>query len=138
VAVSEGRALVAWADRGRGRPSVEVVYWVKGAAPSRPQALAVAGRGGAEVVGSPAVAAAGAGRFAIAWAEVAGASAYLRVAVLSPEGTVVGEPVSSPALEQSPPALDLALAEGGRGLLAYLMPVGKGAELAAMPVLCGD
>jgi hypothetical protein len=136
VAAADGRALVAWVERSEGRPMLQFAHWGKSAAPSRPVALAAAG----DVVGSPSVASLGKGRFLVVWSEMQSGTARVRVAMLGAEGTLVGTPLGTPALEHAPVAVDVAALADGHGLVTYLAPTPgqKTAELVGISLLCGD
>lgn len=138
VALSNGVALVVWADR----PSTDDPWrlrWVRfkaGDAAGEPQAFSPPAGGAGGNAMSPGVAALADGRFLLVWTEGPQARHDVRALTLSSEGAPVGAPLAISNEGVNAGQGQAAIGKDGRGLVAFLESNANGFQLVATPVSC--
>jgi len=140
VALNDGEAIAAWADRAStGDPwSLRWVAFKAGEAPGAPKVFAPPPGGQGGNVMAPGLAAVPGGRFLLVWTEGPATLHHVRALTLSSEGAPIGPP-----LEISPDGANAgqgqaAVVAGGAGVVAFLESEDGGFRVAAVPITCGD
>jgi len=131
-------AVVAWAQREtKTAPwSVHWTRWRSGAEAEKSRALPIPPGGPGERALAPSVALLDRGRFLLAWTEGATSRHQVRAQVIDENDHPVGEPMAISPAEVVAGQEQIAIAEGGRGAVAYLSSKGRSFELMATPIAC--
>ncbi len=145
VAAQDGAVLVAWADRAQpSEPwSLRWMRFVPGDASAEPKAFVPSEGGLGEHAMSPAITAAGQGRFVIAWTEGPVSNHQVRAQTISGSGTPLGMAMGISDSGVNAGQAQLAILPDGHGVVAYLASSGTtGAagktnyEVLATPIVC--
>jgi hypothetical protein len=140
VAASGGAVMVVWADRaGEGDPwGLRWMRFAPGDASADAKRFAPPEGGLGEQAMSPAIAAAGPGRFLLVWTEGPVSSHQVRAQTLSAAGTPLGPPLTISTEGVNAGQAQVAVTAEGRGVVAYLASGagGKSYEVLATPVVC--
>lgn len=131
-------ALAAWAEQGAGSPSwsIRFVRWRPGSPPPPPQDFALpAGGLGAHAM-SPSLAAIDADRVVVAWTEGPVARHQVRAQLVDARGARIGEPITLSPDATNAGQGQLAMANDGRGVVAFFAQAAGGFELEATAIAC--
>ncbi len=138
IAVSGDRVMIAWADRASKEEPWMVRYVTLRAGEDATQAKAFtppAGGLGGDTM-SPSLASLGAGRFLIVWTEGPVSSHQVR-GVAFADGGAVGDAFTASAEGVNAGQGQVAVTEGGHGVVAFLSSTGpKSFGIAAAPIQC--
>jgi len=137
LAASGDRVMVAWADRAT-KEDPWMVRWATfhpGDTTATPKPFALPPGGLGDQVMSPGLASLGAGRFFIVWTEGAVSNHQVRGAVMGENG-ITGDPIIASADGANAGQGQVAVLEGGKGVVAFLVGSGKAFEIAATPIQC--
>ena len=129
--------MVAWADRAT-KEDPWMVRWATfhpGDTTATPKPFALPPGGLGDQVMSPGLASLGAGRFFIVWTEGAVSNHQVRGAVMGENG-ITGDPIIASADGANAGQGQVAVLEGGKGVVAFLVGSGKAFEIAATPIQC--
>jgi len=142
VAAQDGAVLVAWADRGQpSEPwSLRWMRFAPGDASADAKAFVPSGGGLGEHAMSPAIAAAGQGRFVMAWTEGPVSNHQVRAQTITGSGTPLGNAMGISDSGVNAGQAQLAILPDGHGVVAYLASSGTGPkasyEVLATPIVC--
>jgi hypothetical protein len=142
VAAQDGAVLVAWADRAQpSEPwSLRWMRFVPGEASVEAKAFVPSEGGLGEHAMSPALAAAGQGRFVIAWTEGPVATHQVRAQTITGSGAPLGTAMAISDSGVNAGQAQLAILPDGHGVVAYLASSGGGPkgsyEVLATPIVC--
>jgi hypothetical protein len=142
IAVNEGIAIAAWADR----PSPDDPWQLRltrfkaGEAADEPRAFKPPPGGKGEEAMSPALAVVPGGRFLLVWTEGPTSAHAVRAVTLSADGTATGKAIAISADGVNAGQGQAALTASGRGLVAFLQSSTSGDtsafHVAAAPIVC--
>jgi hypothetical protein len=139
IALQDGVAFVAWADRA-SQDEPWRVRWARfrqGEAPGEPVTLVPPGGGSSEQTMSPTIIAVPGRRFLLVWTEGPQARHDVRALTLSEDGTPIGAPLVVSAQGSNAGQAQAAITSSGRGLIAFLESTDDGFEVTAAPIACG-
>ncbi len=140
IALNDGVALSAWADRASSREpwSLRWVRFKAGDAPGTPKTFTPphGGQGGQAM--SPGLAAVPGGRFLLVWTEGPTSFHHVRALTLSTEGAPVGSPLEISADGANAGQGQAAVGAAGTGLVAFLESADGGFRVVATPITCGE
>ena len=140
VALNEGVAMAAWADRASSSEpwSLRWVRFKAGDTPGTPKAFAPppGGQGGQAM--SPGLAAVPGGRFLLVWTEGPASFHHVRALTVSGEGAPVGAPLEISADGANAGQGQAAVTAEGAGLVAFLESADGGFRVVATPITCGE
>jgi len=140
VALNDGVAIAAWADRtSPDNPwSLRWVRFKAGEAPGTPRAFVPppGGQGGQAM--SPGLAAVPGGRFLLVWTEGPMSFHHVRALTLSSDGDPVGRPLAISADGANAGQGQAAVSPAGTGIVAFLESTEDGFRVAAAPIACGS
>lgn len=133
-----GEALAAWAELDPKSPSwrLRFVRWRPGSPPPAPSDFAVPSGGLGAHAMSPSLAAIGGDRVVVAWTEGPVAQHQVRAQMIDAHGSAVGDAVTLSPDGANAGQGQLAMANDGRGLIAFFAQVGNGFALEATAVRC--
>jgi hypothetical protein len=140
VALNDGVALAAWADRASSGDSWRL-RWVRFKAGDPPGAARTFTPPASVQNGpamSPGLAAVPGGRFLLVWTEGSASFHHVRALTLSEDGAPVGPPLEISADGANAGEGQAAVGAGGRGLVAFLESQDGGYRIAATPIACGE
>jgi hypothetical protein len=140
IALNDGVAIVAWADRASADAPWQI-RWVRfkaGEAPGSPNAFTPPGSSAGVHAMSPALTSVPGGRFLLVWTEGPTSHHRVRALTLSSDGTPVGG-----ALEISEDGINAgqgqaAVNAAGKGLVAFLASVDSGFQVKARSIACAS
>jgi len=139
IALQDGVALVAWADRASADEPwrVRQVRFRVGDAPGEPATFAPPLGGPGEQTMSPAVVAAPGGRFLLVWTEGPQARHDVRALTLGEDGSPIGSPLVISTAGVNAGQAQAAVTASGRGVVAFLESKDNGEfEVAVTPISC--
>jgi GYF domain 2 len=142
VAAQDGAVLVAWADRAQPTEpwSLRWMRFAPGDASGEAKGFVPGGGGLGEHAMSPAIAAAGQGRFVIAWTEGPVSNHQVRAETITGSGVALGTAMGISDSGVNAGQAELAILPDGHGVVAYLASSGGGAkasyEVLATPIVC--
>ncbi len=142
VAAQDGAVLVAWADRAQ--PSAPwALRWMRftpGEASAEAKAFVPSEGGLGEHAMSPAIAAAGQGRFVLVWTEGPVSNHQVRAQTISGSGAPIGTAMAVSDSGVNAGQAQLAILPDGHGIVASLASAGSGPkaayEILATPIVC--
>jgi hypothetical protein len=138
IAVQDGVAIVAWADRA-SQDDPWKVRWVRfkeGDAPGQPAMFTPPGAREEQTM-SPALVAVPGKRFLLVWTEGPQSRHGVRALTLSEDGTPIGEPLVVSADGVNAGQGQAAVTASGHGVIAFLESTDDGFGVTATPVHCG-
>jgi hypothetical protein len=141
VAAQDGAVLVAWADRAQPTDPW-LLRWMRfapGDATVEAKAFVPSEGGLGEQSMSPTIAAAGQGRFVIAWTEGPVSNHQVRAQTISGSGVPLGNAMGISDSGVNAGQAELAILPDGHGVVAYLASSGAGGkayEVLATPIVC--
>jgi hypothetical protein len=142
VAAQDGAVLVAWADRAQpSEPwSLRWTRFAPGEASAEAKAFVPSEGGLGEHAMSPAIAAAGQGRFVLVWTEGPVSNHQVRAQTISGSGTPLGNAMAISDSGVNAGQAQLAILPDGHGVVASLASSGSGPkaayEILATPIVC--
>jgi hypothetical protein len=142
VAAQDGAVLVAWADRGQpSEPwSLRWMRFAPGDASAEAKGFVPSEGGLGEHAMSPAIAAAGQGRFVMAWTEGPVSNHQVRAQTITGSGAPLGTAMGISDSGVNAGQAQLAILPDGHGVVAYLASSGTGPkasyEVLATPIVC--
>jgi hypothetical protein len=141
VAAQDGAVLVAWADRAQPSDpwSLRWMRFAPGDATVEAKAFVPSEGGLGEQSMSPTIAAAGQGRFVIAWTEGPVSNHQVRAQTISGSGVPIGNAMGISDSGVNAGQAELAILPDGHGVVAYLASSGTGGkayEVLATPIVC--
>lgn len=140
VAISNSIVMVAWADR----PSNDAPWhlrwtrFIAGSAAGSANEFTPPAGGKGEPYMSPAIAPVPGGRFLLVWTEGPASGHVVRALTVGADGAPVGAPLDLSDEASNAGEAQAAINEAGDGVVAYLQSGGKGFEVAAITVSCGQ
>jgi hypothetical protein len=139
VAINDGVAVVAWADRASPDDPWRL-RWVRfkaGEAPGEPGTFTPPAGGKGEQAMSPGLAAVPGGRFLLVWTEGPATRHDVRALTLSREGQPIGKPLDISRRSVNAGQGQAAVNTSRQGLVAFLESSGDGFQVVATPIACG-
>ena len=142
VAAQDGAVLVAWADRGQpSEPwSLRWMRFAPGDATVEAKPFVPSEGGLGEHAMSPTIAAAGQGRFVMAWTEGPVSTHQVRAQTMTGSGAPLGTAMAISDSGVNAGQAQLAILPDGHGVVAYLASAGTGPkagyEVLATPIVC--
>jgi hypothetical protein len=138
VAIQDGIAVVAWADR----PSSDEPWrlrWVRfraGLAPGEAMTFTPPPGGKGEQAMAPSIVAVRGGRFLLVWTEGPQAQHDVRALTLAEDGRPVGGPLDISASSANAGQAQAAVTDSGRAVVAFFELTDAGFDIAATSVTC--
>lgn len=139
VAINDGVAVVAWADRAAPDDPWRL-RWVRfkvGEAPGEPGTFTPPAGGKGEQAMSPGLTAVPGGRFLLVWTEGPATRHDVRALTLSREGQPIGKPLDISRRSVNAGQGQAAVNTSRQGLVAFLESSGDGFQVVATPIACG-
>ena len=142
IAAQDGAVLVAWADRAQpSQPwSLRWMRFAPGDASAEAKAFVPSEGGLGEHAMSPAIGAAGQGRFLLAWTEGPVSNHQVRAQTITGSGLPLGTAMAISDSGVNAGQAQLGMLQDGHGLVAYLASSGTGPkaayEVLATPIVC--
>ena len=142
VAAQDGAVLVAWADRAQPSDpwALRWVRFVPGDATADAKAFVPSEGGLGEHAMSPAIAAAGQGRYVLVWTEGPVSNHQVRAQTISGSGAPIGTAMAISDSGVNAGQAQLAILPDGHGVVASLASSGTGPkaayEVLATPIVC--
>jgi hypothetical protein len=140
VAIANGIAMVAWADRVSADEPWHL-RWTRFKTGAAPDQAAVfqppAGGKGAQAM-SPGLTALSGGRFLLVWTEGPTSAHDVRAQTLSADGHPIGAPLVVSSEGNNAGQGQAAVNASGQGIIAFLESRGDGFEVAAASIACGN
>jgi hypothetical protein len=142
IAAQDGAVVVAWADRAQPSDpwSLRWMRFAPGDATADAKGFVPSEGGLGEHAMSPAIAAAGSGRFVLAWTEGPVSNHQVRAQTITAGGVPIGVAMSISDSGVNAGQAQVAIRPDGRGVVAYLASSGGGPkapyEVLATPIAC--
>jgi len=142
VAAQDGAVLVAWADRGQASApwALRWMRFAPGEASAEAKSFVPSEGGLGEHAMSPAIAAAGQGRFVLVWTEGPVSNHQVRAQTISGSGAPIGTAMAISDSGVNAGQAQLAILPDGHGIVASLASSGAGPkaayEVLATPIVC--
>jgi hypothetical protein len=139
IALENGTAMVAWADRATAADPWRLrwVHFHAGAAPGEPETFTPPPGGKGEQAMSPSIAALPGNRFLFVWSEGPPSRHNVRAVTLSDQGKPLGRPLEISKEGTNAGQGQASVTASGKGVVAFLQSTETGFELAATPIGCG-